>query len=276
MLRVAPALETKRAMKTTAMKAKKAAAAARSAERETAYFTVHGVDLRAELRKLWALPIARELRAKLHPLHRITPPTLSVQNRSAATNRYGVANSPAHTIRINRIPGHDAHTVRDTLAHELAHILTPRAHHGIAWKTAYRLLCEQGYGVRPRVERRYIDEAHVMMRAAAGDAKENPRTTENGSADGRSFVVMVILRAMGVMSPEMKQIEDIVREEGHAAIAPFKPGDVVQSKAFYDKGRRFIVRHINAVIFVPEEIRAGESVDALSGPTFAANFEKCS
>ena len=169
-LRVAPALETKRASKAATAKAKKAAAATRTAERETAHFTVHGVDLREELRKLWALPIARELRAKLHPQRRIPPPDLIVTNRPKGTNLYDVADWRKHTIRINRIPGHDMFTVRDTLAHELAHILAPQARHGTAWKTAYRLLCEQAYGVRPRVDDRFIHETHTKMRTAAGAA----------------------------------------------------------------------------------------------------------
>ena len=171
-LRAAPALESKRAAKVTATKAEKVARAERTAEHAAAYHTVHGVDLRTELKKLWTLPIARVLRAKLHSLHRTAPPKLVVRNRAAGTNRYGVANCAEHTIRINRIPGHDEHTVRDTLAHELAHILAPRAHHGIAWKAAYRLLCEEAYGVRPRVENRYIRETHEMMRAAADDADD--------------------------------------------------------------------------------------------------------
>ena len=169
-LRTAPTLETKRAAKKVGWKRMRAVAAATTAERETAYFTVHGVDLREELKKLWALPIARELRAKLSPLRRVAPPSLVVRNRNAKTNRYGVYYSSEHKIVINRIDGHDEHTVRDTLAHELAHALAPGAHHGVAWKTAYRLLCEQGYGVRPRVENRYIHETHEMMRATAGAA----------------------------------------------------------------------------------------------------------
>ena len=168
-LRLAPALEAKRAAKVAAAKMKKAARAERAAERETAYYTVHGVDLREELKKLWALPIARELRAKLYTLHRTAPrgqpPKLVVRTRSTSGGRYGVAWWQRHEILINRIPGQDAFDVRDTLAHEVAHILTPRARHGIAWKTAFRLLCEQAYGVRPRVENRFTD-ADKMMRAA--------------------------------------------------------------------------------------------------------------
>ena len=170
-LRTAPALDAKREAKATAAKTKKAAAAARAAERETAYYTVHGVDLREELKKLWSLPIARELRAKLSGvLVQYGPPKLVVRTRSTPHHRYGVAYWHRHEILINRIPGHDMFDVRDTLAHEVAHILTPGARHGIAWKTAFRLLCEQAYGVRPRVETRHTD-ADKMMRAAAASDK---------------------------------------------------------------------------------------------------------
>ena len=178
-LRLAPALEAKRAAKVAATKAKKVVRAERTAERETSYHTVHGVDLREELKKLWSHPIARELRAKLHPLHRVTPPKLVVRNRSTR-GRYGVAYWQDHKILINRIPGQDAYNVRDTLAHEVAHILTPRARHGIAWKTAFRLLCEQAYGVRPRVENRFTD-ADTMMRAAAA-ASDAPSLTSEGES----------------------------------------------------------------------------------------------
>ena len=178
-LRAAPALEAKRAAKVNAAKAKKVAAATRAAERETAYFTVHGVDLREELKKLWSLPIARELRAKIDP-YKVqirhdpsAPPKLIVRNRRAGANNYGYADWYRCEILINRIPGQDAFDVRDTLAHEVAHILTPRARHGIAWKTAFRLLCEQAYGVRPRVENRFTD-ADAMMRAAAVSAVFEP------------------------------------------------------------------------------------------------------
>ena len=165
-LRTAPAIVKKREAKVAAAQAQKAARAERAAERATAYHTIHGVDLREELKKLWALPIARELRAKLHPQHRVTPPKLVVRTRSTPHHRYGVAYCHRHEILMNRIPGHDAFVVRDTLAHEVAHILTPGARHGIPWKTAFRLLCEQAYGVRPRVENRFTD-ADKLMRVAA-------------------------------------------------------------------------------------------------------------
>lgn len=173
-LRAAPVLKAQREAKTAAAKTKKTLHAERSAKREAAYYEVHSVDLREELRKLWALPIARELRAKLHMSKR-APPVLVVKNRRAGTRRYGVCFGAQHKILINRIEGHDRHTVRDTLAHELAHTLTPGPEaHGVAWKTAYRLLCEQAYGVRPRVENSVIHETHTLMRAAAaGDAKKD-------------------------------------------------------------------------------------------------------
>ena len=174
-LRIAPVLEAKRAVKVTATKAKKVARAERAAERATAYHTVHGVDLREELRKLWSLPIARELRAKLHPLHRTAPPKIVVRNRSAGANRMGIAYCDRHEILINRIPGQDAYDVRDTLAHEVAHILAPRARHGIAWKTAFRLLCEQAYGVRPRVENRFTN-ADTLMRGDEPCTNKNTTT----------------------------------------------------------------------------------------------------
>jgi hypothetical protein len=54
-------------------------------------------------------------------------------------------------------------------AYELAHILTRGHGHDHVWRHVFRLLCEQAYGVRPRVENRFIGEGSRRMREASGD-----------------------------------------------------------------------------------------------------------
>jgi hypothetical protein len=61
---------------------------------------------------------------------------------------------------------------------------------------------------------------------------------------------------------------DTVRE----AIA-VQPGMVVRSTSLHDKGRRFVVRHTNAVIYQLLGSPGGEGLDAVSSGTFVLNFE---
>jgi len=51
-----------------------------------------------------------------------------------------------------------------------------------------------------------------------------------------------------------------------------KRGDIYVSVSEHDKGRRYEVRHVNAIIFVP--LDSGDGADALSAETFAANFKR--
>jgi len=139
--RTAPALERERAAARDARGAKAAQAAAREAARLADYFSVHGVDLRVELHHLLRSPCAKVLRAR--------PPKLTVRTRSnASVGRYGCAWTHRNEILVNRIPGLDGADARETLAHEVAHLLAPGDVHGPAWNTAFRVLCEEAYGVR--------------------------------------------------------------------------------------------------------------------------------
>lgn len=64
---------------------------------------------------------------------------------------------------------------------------------------------------------------------------------------------------------------DSTKATPNAGDAP-KRGDIYVSVSATDRGRRYEVRHVNAVIFVP--LDSGEGVDALSAETFAANFKR--
>ena len=181
--RTAAALEAAREKRGERAKEKRAQKRKREDAQEAAYYEVHGVDLRAELRRLWGTKIARECRRRLGWIRAAELPSIVVRTRTKPANRYGVAFTSRHQILVNRIPGHDEHVVKDTLAHELAHILTPGRGHDVAWRNVYRLLCEEAYGVRPRVERRYIEETHHKMRAAAEAADGNDVAAGDGRPD---------------------------------------------------------------------------------------------
>lgn len=177
--RVAPALEAKREKRAEKMKAKKLAKHAKTLAEEAAYYNVHGVDLREELERLWNLPVAREYRKKLGHLGKRLP-ELVVRTRSTSrVRRYGVAYSFRHQILINRIPGLDGFNVRETLAHEVAHILSPGKGHGVGWKTCFRLLCEQAFDVRPIIDKRYHGHVHHVLRDRAKKALEGEQERAN-------------------------------------------------------------------------------------------------
>lgn len=177
--RIAPALEAKREKRAEKMKAKKLAKHAKTLAEEAAYYNVHGVDLREELERLWNLPVAREYRKKLGHLGKRLP-ELVVRTRSTSrVRRYGVAYSFRHQILINRIPGLDGFNVRETLAHEVAHILSPGKGHGVAWKTCFRLLCEQAFDVRPIIDKRYHGHVHHVLRDRAKKAIEAEQERAN-------------------------------------------------------------------------------------------------
>lgn len=167
-LRTAPVLDARREVRAAKRKEKLTSTRVRLLEEEAVYFNVHGVDVREEIAKLWTTPIAREFRRRkwLKTTDDRDPmPKVVVRNRTtAAAATFGVAFTYRNEILINRIPGQDAHEVRDTCAHELAHILTPEHNHNRVWRHVYRTLCEQAYGVRPTNVNSHIGEAAKMLR----------------------------------------------------------------------------------------------------------------
>ena len=74
-----------------------------------------------------------------------------------ARRRFGTCNYRTQTISLSRplTVRNDAAQVRDTILHEIAHALTPGAHHGAAWK-----LKAKEVGARP--ERGYDSETVVL------------------------------------------------------------------------------------------------------------------
>jgi len=131
------------------------------------------VDVFEEVRTLWSTEIARDFVARVKIRFWKMPEVLVRTRTTSEAGTYGRALISRHAVVINRIPGQDEHEVRDTCAHEVAHILTPAHHHDRVWRHVYRTLCEQAYGVKPEAENRFVGEAGRLMRelaAASGEA----------------------------------------------------------------------------------------------------------
>ena len=165
--RTAPALERKREARAQKLVVIKQARKERHAERLAAYYTVSGVNLLVEMRAALKAPVFKGMKE----------PDLVVRNRSGI-GVYGRAWYHRHQILVNRIPGLTANDVRDTLLHELAHLCTGRTsrreHHGVAWKSNFRLACEQFLGVRPRVHTRFGGEVEKMLEERERSAASSP------------------------------------------------------------------------------------------------------
>jgi hypothetical protein len=170
--RVAPSLDKKRAARVEQLKAQSAAKETLWETRLAAYYTVAGVDLRAEAEMLLRTPALKGMRM----------PIISVRRASRhPRHTLGVCFHPGR-IQITAYPSIDEFDVRETLAHELAHCKAPRGcHHGTAWRTIFRLACEQAYDVRPRLERDWHGEVSRLLRARA--RPEAPAAAEPVAAE---------------------------------------------------------------------------------------------
>lgn len=145
--RVAPALERRRAQRQESRTAKRRAEQQRAREREAAAYTVAGVDLRDEMRRLMRLPCWRR------KFDRDGAPELRVRRCSSyPRTRLGWADPYAWKISIAAYPGQDAADVRETLIHELCHLAVgyqrgSRHWHGTAFKAGLRQAVTEAYGV---------------------------------------------------------------------------------------------------------------------------------
>lgn len=165
--RMSPTLLREKIARTEIRERKHQKRKALHAENETAYYTIAGVDLRYEMVTLLA---AARTFPRTTTIQRVlnNPPELRVRNRHRShRGTLGWASWAENWVLINRFTnaGQDEHDVRETLAHELAHILAPYKGHGTAWRTMFRLLCEAAYDIRPRIERRYHGEVSKLLRA---------------------------------------------------------------------------------------------------------------
>ena len=154
-LRVVPALERKRAAAavSSAAKAKyKRATAARARQRakdaEVERYSVHGVDLRDEMKKLLAL---KAFGGKSGRLFR-RPPKLVISRRTKyPRSRLGFAEPWANRITLATWPRQDLDGALHTLVHELTHIVVgaqPGAAkwHGPLFQQTLRAALKEAYG----------------------------------------------------------------------------------------------------------------------------------
>jgi hypothetical protein len=148
--RIALALEKARAKRAEIREVNWGEWKTRQREREAARYTVCGVNLKELMAEYMLLPAFRGT-----PLTKRDPgwprfPTLVVRRRTVMpASRVGCASYSQWRIIVNDYPGCDEHAVRQTLLHELCHLAAPGKRHGVAWRTVYRLACEQAFGVRP-------------------------------------------------------------------------------------------------------------------------------
>lgn len=158
--RIAPVLEAKRAAakdsaaaKAKAKRAKRAADAAAAVQRETERYTVDGLDLRVEFKRLIKL---RVFGGKQGTLYRRPPKLVVRQCKQHPRTRMGSADYWANQINVSKYPGQDAAGARETLLHELVHIFTDHqlgptgeTPHGPRFRKNLRLAMREAYGVDP-------------------------------------------------------------------------------------------------------------------------------
>src|SRR5204862_4563090 len=110
------------------------------------YYLVAGLDLRAELERLCALPMFAE-----GPLARSLP-SLKVRRAARRPNRLGFAVPSEARLSVTAYPGIRPGDVQETLLHELVHLHvgTERGHrrwHGRRFKQTLRRAMAEAYGL---------------------------------------------------------------------------------------------------------------------------------
>lgn len=164
--RAAPALDRKRQQRSARLAEKRKAVAQREAERERARYTVAGVDLRQEMAAYLRLPLFRSMRRR--------PPKLTVSRRSSYPSKLGYASPWQNTITVFDYPGCTEHDVRETLLHEMVHILVgnergSRHWHGPRFHETMREAARQAWGIAPlgAQTNRYHGRYAARLRQAA-------------------------------------------------------------------------------------------------------------
>jgi len=136
-LRVAPALESKRAAAATisatkakAKRSREAAARERKKQAEIARYTVDGVDLRDEFKRLTRL---RVLGGKTGRLFRHPPEFVISRRTQYPASRLGYAEPWRNRITVATYPGQTLADARETLVHELVHIVVGSEPGSVHW-----------------------------------------------------------------------------------------------------------------------------------------------
>jgi hypothetical protein len=175
--RVAPVLEKKRETRKEQRAARVLERKRRHEARETAYYTVAGLDVRAVRDEILKAPcFHRQAPNEFYRHTARNPPSIRVR-RVKDRNRIsklGHASWRKRELLIVVWEGIDQAGIKDTIAHEMAHFAAPHTVHGVAWRTAFRLICEQAFGFRPRLEdgRYAARETEPLHRAIAARASD--------------------------------------------------------------------------------------------------------
>lgn len=164
--RVAPALERKRQERSARLAERRKVAARREAERERARHTVAGIELREEMARYLRLPLFHAMRRR--------PPKLTVRRRTQHPSRLGYASPWRNEITVCDYPGCTEHDVRETLLHEMVHILIgvepgSRHWHGPRFHETMREAARQAWGIAPlgAQTNRYHGRYAARLRQAA-------------------------------------------------------------------------------------------------------------
>jgi hypothetical protein len=157
--RVAPALERKRAAAAVTSKAKAKAKRSRAAlarekakAAETERYTVEGVDLRDEFKRLIRLRAFGGLKGRLYR----RPPQFRINRRSQyPTRRHGYAEPWLNRITMCNWPSLTLARARETLVHELTHIVVGHSHtegwHGPTFRRTLKAAFIEAYKVNPKM-----------------------------------------------------------------------------------------------------------------------------
>lgn len=164
-MREAPALEAERARRAETTKAKREATKQRAARATAERFTVAEIDLRDEMHHfVHHAEVFIPLRGQKIDLR------VRRCSRKPRT-RFGFAWWHKMQIRILAYPAIDVHDVRETLVHELVHLVVREGGsdgaHGVKFRATLRLACEQLFWIRPTLNRIAHGEIAGLLRAHA-------------------------------------------------------------------------------------------------------------
>ncbi|HEY7150344.1 MAG TPA: SprT-like domain-containing protein [Solirubrobacterales bacterium] len=150
----------------------------RAARRRPAtYYSVAGLDLRAELERLCRLTA---LGGEAGPLVR-RPPTLTIRRASKCPrSRLGFAIPEEWRISVTAYPGQRQGDAEETLVHELVHLFVgassgTRRWHGREFRATMRRAMKEAYGLGDV-------KANASYHGAYADALERRRARESASS----------------------------------------------------------------------------------------------
>lgn len=152
--RVARSLEKKRAAKNEKAREKQRRKRAKEREKEAAYYTVAGVDLRKEMKRMLRLKAFDNAYAAKRL--RNNAPQLKVRRAQYPPNsRLGFAEYWSNTISVTTYPGQSEWEIKEILLHELCHLVAghntgdAHPHHGDHFKRVFREAGWEYFGDAP-------------------------------------------------------------------------------------------------------------------------------